>query len=499
MRINVTCRGGDYLHIIQDVIWLFYPGAELSRGEEGRNPDMILFIEVDREQNGQQEIALQAIYDGPGGQLTHREAAAPDFEEAENEVKRLARLAVYRLLCLATGREPGPWGIFTGIRPTKVVHRMLDAGLSAGEIIPRLESRFAVRPDRARLLTDIALRQRPFLLPHDTAGRLAAVYIGVPFCPTRCLYCSFPAYPLNRYGSLVDTFVNALLEEIRQVGGMLKKAGVEVQSIYIGGGTPTSLHEKQLSEVLLAVKDQFVDNKTAEFTVEAGRPDTLSGAKLEICAGAGVTRVSVNPQSMHQRTLHAIGREHTVEDIYRAVSLVREIGFPVLNMDLIIGLPGETPGEVAETVKKIGQFGPENITVHVLAVKRASRLRFELENHPLPGPEEARTMWEIARAQAEELGMLPYYLYRQKKMLGNLENIGYTLPGSECLYNIQVIEERQTIIGLGAGAGSKWLNPRDWTLVNKFNPKDPFVYIERLKEIIKDKKDRIKRLANLVP
>lgn len=508
MRISIRSSGGNFTPIVQDVIWLFYPGAQLSPEDGGTAPDFSLGLFLETERKGdegqgrkpREVITSRAVYQGPGGPLEQRESArACPGVEAANEGRRLLRLAVYRLLCLVTGREPGPWGIFTGIRPTKVVHRMLDSCPDAGAATVLLQSQFAVREDRARLITEIALRQRAFLPTPGKTGRLVAVYLGIPFCPTRCLYCSFPSYPLGRYNKLAASFVSALLEEIRQVGEALAEAGLAVQSIYVGGGTPTSLSSEQLEEVLAEVKRSLVGPHTVEFTVEGGRPDSLTPEKLEICRKHGVNRLSVNPQSMHQRTLRAIGREHTVEDIYTAVDLVRNKGFPVLNMDVIIGLPEETAGDVADTMAKISALRPENITVHALAVKRASRLRFELDSFQLPGPAEATAMWDISRAAAEELGLQPYYLYRQKKIAGNLENIGYALPGTECLYNIQIIEEKQTIIGLGVGAGSKWVNPWDWSLVNQFNPKDIEGYLRRLQELIARKKLGIANLAKMTP
>ncbi|MCL6638911.1 MAG: coproporphyrinogen dehydrogenase HemZ [Firmicutes bacterium] len=468
---------------MQDVIRLFYPGAEIT----GAGAEADLHLEVETTVRNGCRLAARAAGGGePLEQVEEKVFPEPGAADVENELKRLAQLAVYRLLRRLTGSEPGPWGIFTGVRPTKIVHRLMDRGLRRDELVARLTADFAVREDRARLIAGIAGRQRPYLPPPE--GRTAVgVYIGIPFCPTRCLYCSFPSYPLAGYRSRVEPFCEALLREIAAVGAALAGRGIPVQHIYMGGGTPTSLPPELFRKVLQAVRRHLYGPQTEEFTVEGGRPDTLTREKLEACASAGANRISINPQTMHDRTLRAIGRSHTVADIFRAAELAGETGFPVVNTDVIIGLPGETAADVAETMRLLGELAPENITVHALAVKRASQLRFELDNHNLPGPAEATAMWETAFRAAAGMGMQPYYLYRQKKTAGNLENTGYALPGKECLYNIAVIEERQTILGLGAGAGTKWVHPGDWYLTARYNPKDPWVYVDRIEEIIANK------------
>lgn len=482
MIIGLSATAEQYRGTIQDIIWLFYPGAELvAENNEGA------YINLDVSQQGEKLWAEAQFYFN-GAAMAHREAGFPLLpEEAPNELKRLARLALFKALTGLTDQIPSPWGIMTGIRPTKVVHRLLDLGWSRDEVHNYLVEKYALSKEKANLIAGITETQRPFLLTKDQAKQMVGVYIGIPFCPSRCLYCSFPSYSIKRHHNMVEPFLDALLEEIRVVGENLKAKGVTVQTIYLGGGTPTSLSPDQLHSLLTTINQYLKDEDTVEVTVEGGRPDTLTPEILGLLARQGVTRLSINPQSMNQKTLDVIGRAHTVEDIYRAVELARSYQFPTLNMDLIIGLPGETVHDVNQTMERILELTPENLTVHALALKRASDLKQRLSEFPLAKTQDAVAMWQETAKGAKSLGLDPYYMYRQKQMVGNLENIGYALQGHECIYNIQMIEERQTIIGLGVGAGSKWVNPETWNLVNEYNAKEPRQYVERLGEYIERK------------
>lgn len=489
MIIVLSPLAEEYKGTIQDIIWLFYPGAQLvTDGEKD------LFIQLSLGEQGRLLWAEAQLY-AAGSALAQREVGEPlQPAEAPNEQKRLARLAVYQVLASFTGKSPSPWGIMTGIRPTKVVHRLMDLGWSREQIADYLQEKYALLPTKASLITSIAASQRPFLLSPEQAAKMVAIYIGIPFCPTRCLYCSFPSYSINKHRAMVAPFLQALLEEIRVVGEALRSRGLIVQSLYLGGGTPTSLTGSQLKQLLQAIDLYLRSEATVEYTVEGGRPDTLNEEILGLLHQYGVSRLSINPQSMNQKTLEAIGRSHSVEDIYQAVEVARRFSFHTINMDVIIGLPGETREDVAHTMRCLATLQPENLTVHALALKRASHLKQRLAEFPLAQANEATAMWQEAARVADELGMTPYYMYRQKQMVGNLENIGYALPGHQCIYNIQMIEERQTIIGLGVGAGSKWVDPRTWTLVNEYNAKEPRQYVDRLEQYLERK---IKHIENL--
>lgn len=490
MIIGLSETAFAYKGTIQDVIWLFYPGAQLLADTRGElYLDLIL-------SNPATVLWAEAQLFGEGAAMAQRVEGIPLLPaETPNELKRLARLAVYQCLLAFTATNPSPWGIMTGIRPTKVVQRLLDLDWSHAAVEKYLLEKYSLRQDKAKLITEVAKTQRPFLLTREQAAKLVGIYIGIPFCPTRCLYCSFPSYSIKKNRDMVEPFFKALLEEVQVVGEALRANALKVQSIYLGGGTPTSLSPEQLNLLLERINQYLKDDQTVELTVEGGRPDTLSVEVLAALAGQGVTRLSINPQSMNQQTLDIIGRAHTVEDVYTAVEQARKLNFKTLNMDVIVGLPGETVADVTRTMQSLANLKPENLTVHALALKRASNLKQRLEEFPLSDAQEALAMWQATAKGAEIMGLQPYYMYRQKQMVGNLENIGYALPGHECIYNIQMIEERQTIIGLGVGASSKWVNPKTWNLVNEYNAKDPHQYVERLTQYLERKIQHIEDIA----
>jgi oxygen-independent coproporphyrinogen-3 oxidase len=295
-------------------------------------------------------------------------------EDAAAAVQRLVRLNLLASLERITGHNPGPWGILRGVRPIKIVHRLLDSGLSPREAAERLTANYAVAPAKAELLSTIALRQRPFLHTGIKARRLVSVYIGVPYCPSRCLYCSFPANVLPADHAKVSAFLHALDADLAAAALLLARHGLAAESVYIGGGTPTSLGDGDFARLLAKARQAFVSGATREFTVEAGRPDCITDGKIAAMAAAGVTRVSVNPQTMQEKTLKLIGRNHTVCDIIVMFRKIRAIGIPVINMDIIAGLPAETERDMADTLTQIAALNPNNLTVHTLAIKRGSRL-----------------------------------------------------------------------------------------------------------------------------
>ncbi|MDT8901031.1 coproporphyrinogen dehydrogenase HemZ [Anaeroselena agilis] len=423
----------------------------------------------------------------------HTRRAREGDEEAAAAAQRLVRLNLLAILKLITGRNPGPWGILRGVRPIKIVHRLLDNGLSLGQAADRLAADYAVEPDKARLIAAIGLRQRPFLHSGREGRRLVSVYVGVPYCPSRCLYCSFPANVLPADHAKVAAFLSALETDIAAAADLIARRGLAAETVYIGGGTPTSLGDADFARLLEKVRGAFVSAATREFTVEAGRPDCITDNKVSAMATSGVTRVSVNPQTMQEKTLKLIGRNHTVRDIIVMFRKIRSAGIPIINMDIIAGLPEETERDMAATMADIAALAPDNITVHTLAIKRGSRLAAGCDGVALPDERTTAAMMAIAADGARAMGQLPYYLYRQKYMTGNLENVGYALPGAECIYNIQIIEERQTIIGVGPAAATKAV-AADYRLDSCYNPKDVATYIANIDHYIRRREELLAAL-----
>lgn len=469
------------LHTVEDVVRIFFPGVKFV----GQGSDAVLSVVTSI--NEKIEITARISTENDGGCTVAEEYNCE--EERENQIRRVSRLAVYHLLKKETDGTGSPWGILTGIRPTKIVHRWMDQGMTRPEIEQRLRTRFELSEEKSRLLIDVSHVQRSFIADSNFSEHVS-VYIGIPFCPTRCIYCSFSAEPLSTSKNLVQPYLEALHREIAHVSIAVKNLGLKVQSVYLGGGTPSCLDHRDFALLLSHIGKAFINDDVKEFTVEAGRPDTLDRSKFNTMKKLGVSRISVNPQTMHQKTLDLIGRQHTVEEIVEKYLEARDTGF-LLNMDIILGLPGETPWHVGETLDQIAELRPDNLTVHTLAVKRNSVIYRERGKYPLAGAEEAEKMMDISREKAAAMGMFPYYLYRQKNILGHLENTGYCRQGKECLYNINMIEERQTIIGMGVGAGSKLINSNGMLDTSIYNPKDITCYLERIDMVIKKKIDKL--------
>lgn len=381
----------------------------------------------------------------------------------EDPVSILVKHVLLRLLSEVTGEEL-PWGILTGIRPTKLVHRLQSMGLSVPSQGAALENLYRIRPDKIKLLQEVALVQEPYLQVLRKHPERVSIYIGIPFCPSRCSYCSFPAYLAGKGREAIAPYLAALKQEIQAVGELMRANGLEGDTLYLGGGTPTTLNAEELRELLVYVKGIMPLSSGLELTVEAGRPDTLSLELLEALGDLGVNRLSINPQTMQEQTLRRIGRAHSPQSVVEMYRLARNIKDWIINMDLILGLPGEGLSEFESTLEHIERLRPDNLTVHALALKRGARER-EM-GHASVEPPVAERMQRLAQEATRTWGMRPYYLYRQKRIAGNLENIGYAQPGRESRYNIAIMEEQQHILGLGAGAASKILNPSGQGLTN---------------------------------
>ena len=378
-----------------------------------------------------------------------------------------------------------PWGILTGIRPVKIAAKLLNDGLKDFEIIEYFTKELGTRKDRAELVLELSKLEENIVKDIYQDG--VSIYLGIPFCPTRCLYCSFISNSVKSSKQYIENYIECLIKEIEYTSGIIKQLGKRIETVYIGGGTPTTLSDTQLRSIFESLYKNFNLSEIKEFTVEAGRPDTIDKDKLKAIKDYNIERISINPQSMNQNTLKAIGRNHTSDDIIRAYNLARECGIEIINMDVIAGLPGESLEDFIYTLSEVEKLAPENTTVHTMSVKRSSRLNEMLDKYQLSDGSEVEKMVEFSKDFLRSKGKNPYYLYRQKQMLGNLENIGYSLKGYESLYNIYIMEELQTIISMGCGGVTKTVDKKTDRIERIFNVKEPKEYIERFDEMLKRK------------
>ncbi len=402
-------------------------------------------------------------------------------KEARNVFKRM----MYDMLKKLTGREL-PWGTLTGVRPTKIVYTLLEDGKNDREIRDYLKKEYYVSEKKGDLAIKVASNEKRLLEKLDYNNGYS-LYAGIPFCPTTCLYCSFTSYPLAVWKDRVDTYVDAMLKELEFTSRLMKDK--KLDTFYMGGGTPTTLEPEQLDRVLSFFEEHFDTTGLKEYTIEAGRPDSITRDKLLIMKKHGVDRISINPQTMNDDTLKLIGRHHTVEQIKEAFTLARECGFDNINMDLIIGLPGETREHIERTMREVALLAPDSLTVHSLAIKRAARLNIFWEKYKDYAMVNTDDIINMTADCASAMGMEPYYLYRQKNMAGNFENVGYSKPGREGIYNILIMEEKQTIMAVGAGASTKVVFPEENRIERVENVKDVTTYIENIDEMI-DRKRR---------
>ena len=426
-------------------------------------------IDTDKSFSSAQQCQLEQESEPTGGELT-----------------RCVKLAVVDVLSQATSEQPVmPWGILTGVRPGKLAHKLLDSGIAAAELPNYLEKAYLLPQEQGSMLTNIAVKQKK-ILPDSTRLRDAGIYIGVPYCPSRCSYCSFPAGIVPQDEESQQNFVNLIEQDVQNVVQLLGVHSLSIKSLYIGGGTPTSLNDKVFARLLEVVGKYLHFPSVQEFTVEAGRPDCFSKAKLAAMEAAGVARISVNPQTFHDKTLQLIGRKHTVNDFYRAYAEVRKSSIPIVNVDLIIGLPGENAEEISYSLKKAVELAPENLTIHTLTLKRSAALFGSKIQLPA---EQAAELVEQGRQLASAIGLEPYYLYRQHYMLGHLANIGYAKAGTESIYNIQMMEERHPVIGVGPSSSTK-LPLADGHHLRRMNmPKNVAVYASGLSEFCRKREE----------
>ncbi|MCQ2549536.1 MAG: coproporphyrinogen dehydrogenase HemZ [Lachnospiraceae bacterium] len=407
-------------------------------------------------------------------------------ELSRAEIKNCLKQGLYSLLSDITGKKL-PWGTLTGIRPTKLAYQMLEEKTEP-EILNHYKDVYLSSEEKAKLSIEIAKKEKEILSGiHYQDGY--SLYIGIPFCPSTCLYCSFTSFPIVSWKKKVQEYLDCLIKEIEYT----KEAFADkvLDSIYIGGGTPTTLEPEELDFLLSHVCTAFDMDSVKEFTVEAGRADSITREKLEVLKKYGVTRISVNPQTMKEETLHFIGRKATAAATIEAFHLAREVGFDNINMDLIMGLPGETKEDVMHTLEVVKELAPDSLTIHSLAIKRASALAQKIHQVGYDMLHNSEDIMEMCEYYARQMGMHPYYLYRQKNMSGNMENVGYALPGKEGIYNILIMEEVQTIIACGAGTVTKRVYG-DGRIERCDNVKDVALYISKIEEMIDRKRQLFK-------
>ena len=469
--IYICLEGHDMMNAVQTTVQIFMPNEK--------------YKPVENVQEDGITVKSSVMGNGTTAQLYENGSLICEKTETADGVtmQHAVRSAVYHMLKEKTGQHL-PWGMLTGIRPAKTINTYMDMGLTKDESIKKMIETYEMSPEKAELAATVATAERSILEKADKNG--ISLYIGIPFCPTRCLYCSFTSYPIDIYKTKVDGYVEALIKELKFLGEKAK--GKRLDSIYIGGGTPTSLTAEQIDKIMAAVSETFDLSNILEYTVEAGRPDTITAEKLKVIKKNGASRISVNPQTMNDETLRLIGRKHTVDDIKRVFYEARSIGHDNINMDLILGLPGEGEAEVKNTMEEIKKLSPESLTVHTLAVKRASRLKETLGEYDLAKAMLMENILGLSAKGAAEMGLAPYYMYRQKNMLGSFENVGYAKKGFESIYNVVIMEETQSIYAAGAGASTKLYDPETDRIERIFNVKNVDEYIGRIDEMIDRKR-----------
>ena len=465
MEVIIKLNNLKYRYDVYQMFNIYYPLEEIKFEEEG---EYIVNIDENKVSFSYKDFFKESLLG----------------ENIKEDIKRL----IFSSLRDLTG-DYYPWGILVGIRPSKIALKYLEEGKSDEEIVSIFNTKHLASEDKARLCIEVAKKEKESVNKDE---KNIAIYIGMAFCPTRCFYCSFTANPIGGNKKLVNPYLEALTYEIKEMKKYVDERGLKIESVYFGGGTPTAVNNEEFESIMKEIYTAFVyERNILEFTVECGRPDSITLEKLETMKKYETTRISINPQTMNDDTLKMIGRGHTSKDVIDKFNLARDLGFKDINMDMIIGLPGEGIKEAKHTAEQILKLKPDSLTVHGLSLKRASILyeNFILKKGiQIKKQEELSSMYEVSRELANKLDIKPYYMYRQKNMVGNMENLGYSKEGKECLYNIQMIEDKQTIIALGADAVSKVVFLEENRIERFGNVKDIREYTSRIKEMVEEKK-----------
>lgn len=484
IKIDSTFKE-DWVRMFAHLANLFFEQCEIIKEDDAEAMRVDFTIQ---ESNG--EIIGKAKLLANGREYTSafsEQLVEGDEKLTRRQLKRVHSHLFLEVLEQATDMMQS-WGILTGIRPMKLYHKYRREGQTTEQAIENIMENYRVSREKSELLAKIADVQKKAVPDLYELKNEVSIYIGIPFCPTKCAYCTFPAYAIRRANGRVDNFLAALHEEIREMGKWLTERDMGITTIYFGGGTPTSIEADEMDALYQTMFDSFPNmDKVREITVEAGRPDTITPEKIDVLKKWGIDRISVNPQSYTDETLKAIGRHHTVQETIDKFWLSRNMGMKNINMDLIIGLPNEGEEEFEHSLAETEKMQPESLTVHTLSFKRASEMSQNRSRYKVADRKTVERMMKRGEQWNAENGYLPYYLYRQKNILGNLENVGYSKPGEESIYNIVIMEEVQTIIGIGCGASSKFIDPETEKITQFYNPKDPAAYVMAYDESIEKK------------
>ena len=476
--MKLIFRGHEDRYAVEQSLLAFFPEERpvYEPAEDGEDHALVTLSRSPRYNTAVTTIT----YHGRTARGISRTAVDPQLAEYEAERLRqkAVKLSFFKAAREITGITPS-WGALTGIRPGKLAARLLEEGKTPAQVSRILGDTYYVSPSRRRLAVETAqegLRAKADLRPEDIS-----LYVGIPFCPTRCAYCSFVSQSVEKSLGLMEPYLEVLCREITDAAQMVRETGLRIKSFYMGGGTPTTLSARQMDRLLTHLNRSFDLSGCVEYCIEAGRPDTITREKLQVLLDHGADRISVNPQSLEDEVLRAIGRRHTARDIEDTMALAASMGFPHVNMDLIAGLPADTPEGFRRTLDKCLTFGADNITVHTLSLKKGSRIL--LEGLPIPTAEDVARMLDYADPTLRAAGFSPYYLYRQKYMSGSFENVGWCISGAQGLYNIYIMEELHSILSLGAGGSTKMVDPVRGRIQRVFHAKYPTEYIQRPEKI----------------
>lgn len=478
-RITLHLVECDYKYDMEAVLKLFFPATNFNFTDSSEKPVLTGDFCLVRERKYRNHLWF-GVSVSINSKKSHKSSRLPLNADRRSRIAALGRL-LYHALSPITGIHPS-WGTLTGVRPVKHIHKLLENGSDKAMAFTSLKDTYLVSEEKLELAYDTAMTQKPLLAIPEKSFSL---YLSIPFCPTRCTYCSFVSHDMKSAGKLLPDYLKCLEKELIYTAAIAEKLGLKLDTVYFGGGTPTVLSAEELSHLMEIIRTHYDLSDLREYTVEAGRPDTITAEKLTAIKSGRASRVSINPQSLNDSVLEAIGRKHTALETIEAYKLAREVGFESINTDLIAGLPTDTPESFQHTINEILRLKPENITVHTLSLKRSAHMYYQPRQL---SHEFAAEMVAMSSRALKAQGYRPYYLYRQKNTLGNLENVGYALPGFESPYNIAIMEEVQTILAVGAGSVTKVVRGEEIDRV--YNYKFPHEYIKKFPDILK-KKDEV--------